>query len=171
MNQKPLVTKFPNVINRSNSMLIEFEFNRAFAPLMLFDFVLSSFWIILVLPFISDLSVLIGIFIVLYGLSFIQYFNSHHFIKKIIVERGKIQFKYYGFSVMQGYVETPLEVAFIIKPIGEKLKVRVLDNTFILSDIHDLPIITERIAIFLNLEFVETTRLSRNKEVLVYQRR
>lgn len=72
---------------------------------------------------------------------------------------------------MQGYVEMPLEVVFIVKLIGEKLKVSVLDNTFILSDIYDLPIITKRIAIFLDLEFVETTQLSRNKEVLIYRRR
>ena len=174
MTQKPssLLNRV-HIISDSNSTIIEFKFNPFFAPLIFFDLVLSSFGVIAVICFFPtiELERLIGMMLFLYSFSFIKHFNSHLFIKKIIIERDTIEFKYYGFSIKQELIRSPHEVNFTVKAIGEKLKIEILNNTFMLDNAHDLPIITDKISMLLNLEFIETVRLSRGKEVLVYRRK
>jgi len=84
MTQKPsVIANFPNIINRADSMIIEFKFNPVFAPLILSDFVISSFLALAAIIFVPNIQLLVILMIIFYGLSFLQYFNSHHLIKKM----------------------------------------------------------------------------------------
>lgn len=159
------------IINQSNSTVIEFELNRKFAPLIPFDFVWSSVYILVIFIFSAKFSVLLWLIGIFYGLAFLHYFNSHRFLKKIIIKRDYIEFKYYFLSVQQEFIHSPQEVKFIVKVLNDKLKVKILNHSFILNDAHDLFLVTEHISTLLNLEFVETTTLSKNEEVLIYHRK
>jgi hypothetical protein len=51
--------------------------------LILSDFVISSFLALAAIIFVPNIQLLVILMIIFYGLSFLQYFNSHHLIKKM----------------------------------------------------------------------------------------
>lgn len=65
----------------------------------------------------------------------------------------------------------PHQVDFTVEPIGKKLKIEVLEHTFMLDNSHDLPIITDEFSRLLKLEFVRTKQRYNKKEVLIYHRK
>jgi hypothetical protein len=172
MTQKPSsLLNTVHIISDSNSATIEFKPNFVAFLLMLFGLRLSAIWLVLIITFIQ--AVLIkGILIIMLSVAAVfVYFIPYLFIKKIILTKDNIEFTHYGFLLKNISFRRPREVNFTVKPIGKKLKIEVLDRTFLLNNSRHLPIITDEFSRLLKLEFVKTKRIFQGSEILVFRRK